>query len=232
MKNTPLQVVVEFQNKLIHNVLKLCCFILKRNVISSCSRQETPPASHRNTGRSRRRRNISSLPMVLQKQILPTWLSLNTPRSICSHCWRKAGNGIRFVHELEKYIDDAPSNLNPISECFVKSGFHHGLLRQFSLQIYIYVYPSQATRPRISGLVEKKQFFFKFLDYFGFLRSSPGIYGLVRVFTVKSGFRLFFSQLVSDNVCFPTLWKEHLRHFPNSSPSQRNMFPVYSRVIS
>ena len=101
-----------------------------------------------------------------------------------------------------------------------------------STNLFIYIYTSQATRPRISSLVEKKQFFFKFLDYFGFLRSSPGIYGLVRVFTVKSGFRLFFSQLVSDNVCFPTLWKEHFRRFPNSSPSQRNMFPVYSRVIS
>ena len=50
---------------------------------------------------------------------------------------------------------------------------------------------SQATRPRISGLAWKNYFFFKFLVYSGFLRSSPDIYGLVRVFMVKSGFRLW-----------------------------------------
>ena len=57
------------------------------------------------------------------------------------------------------------------------------------------MYTSQATRPRISGLVIKKQFFLKFLVYSGFLRSSPGIYGLVRVFTVKSGFRLWRTRM-------------------------------------
>ena len=58
-----------------------------------------------------------------------------------------------------------------------------------------YTCTSQATRPRISGLVKKKQFFLKFLVYSGFLRSSPGIYGLVRVFTVKSGFRLWRTRM-------------------------------------
>ena len=130
MKNTPLQVVVEFQNKLVHNLLKLCCFILKRNVISSCSRQETPPEKppqHRKEPKKKEHffsaygfteADIANMAeSQYAKEHLLTLLEKGWEWDTL--CW--------------------PSNLNPISECFVKSGFHHGR-KTTILSIYIYMY--------------------------------------------------------------------------------------------
>ena len=106
-----------------------------------------------------------------------------------------------FVNLLQKVLWPADRRRRqadaPVYGCkriFLAIHLHAYIIHNFmnaGEYIQMHLYTSQATRPRISGLVKKKQFFLKFLVYSRFLRSSPGIYGLVRVFTVKSGFRLW-----------------------------------------
>ena len=87
------------------------------------------------------------------------------------------------------------------------------------------MYTSQATRPRISGLVKKNKFFLKFLVYSGFLRSSPGIYGLVRVFTVKSGFRLWRIRMSIKFGNLRSIFGENWRQISGRFPPILGQFP-------